>query len=89
MVIFYTDLGWKQREVWPDIDKVQRHGVWRRSVTMLSATGSLEEASEQGSYRAPKQLVLSQDLIYENMCVVKVDGHMALPPSLQLLIKNT
>lgn len=56
---------------------------------MLSATGSLEEASEQGSCRAPTQLALSQELIYENICVVKVDGHMALPPSPQLLIKNT
>lgn len=56
---------------------------------MLSATGSLEEAPEQDSYRAPTQLVLSQDLIYENTCAVKVDGHMALPPIPQLLIKNT
>lgn len=56
---------------------------------LLSAAGSLEEASEQGNYRAPAQLALSQDLIYENICVVKVDGHMASPPSSQLLIKNT
>lgn len=56
---------------------------------MLSATGSFEEASGQVSYRAPTQLVLSQDLIYENTCVVKVDGCMASPPSPQLLIKNT
>lgn len=56
---------------------------------MLSATGSLEEASEQGRCRAPTQLALSQELIYENICVGKVDGHMASPPSPQLLIKNT
>lgn len=56
---------------------------------MHSATGSLEEASGQVSYGAPTQLVLSQDFIYENTCVVKVDGCMASPPSLQLLIKNT